>query len=585
MKKRDKKFAYLLLSLCFIFPTTTKSYADNFKCLKPDNTSSSKILENTLSNNPKSKTAKLCCAKVYLKNGDFKEAENLIMQVLEEEPTHKKANQLLKELNKSYSKHIENERASSNLTEVTPEPVDIIIEKEQTIQETPIIANSSPEIKQQNDKTFKLPTKEELLKKAKERKLAESKATNSKPTKNNKDKKNTKTPSNKKEESLVPIVSTTPLSQPISDSDAESENNSETNSEVTYNHILINPIVLDTNLKESSSNDITKPEENNIDKQTSDNEKYTFIPYVANKNKLRNQNIQTKETNNENSFLTNNNLSTNGYLKDTSKEKFLDCTKDSFLINLQQANVLIHNNKLKNAESFLDIALAKAIEEINNQKLSEVQLTKAMIYLYQCDFDKYGKHIFSIAKGLPEDVYKSLQKVYDTINKFPTEDLKLKYVANLAYSSGYYQIAIDIINKLTTSDNETEEIARKSQEMLNSINGEYLLNNGLYLASLDEFEKENDEVEKGRAYLAISKSLIEAQEPFQAKIAENFGLSSLMNYILNDPNQPKANLYLALYYLDKGNKNQAKEAIRRGLNAQGNNEIITSKLLNLSENL
>ena len=121
--------------------------------------------------------------------------------------------------------------------------------------------------------------------------------------------------------------------------------------------------------------------------------------------------------------------------------------------------------------------------------------------------------------------------------------------------------------------------------MLNSINGEYLLNNGLYLASLDQFEKENDEVEKGRAYLAISKSLIEAQEPFQAKIAENFGLSSLMNYILNDPNQPKANLYLALYYLDKGNKNQAKEAIRRGLNAQGNNEIITSKLLNLSENL
>ena len=193
MEKRDKKFAYLLLSLCIIFPTTTKSYADNFKCLKPDNTSSSKILENTLSNNPKSKTAKLCCAKVYLKNGDFKEAENLIMQVLEEEPTHKKANQLLKELNKSYSKHIENERASSNLSEVTPEPVDIIIEKEQTIQETPIIANSSPEIKQQNDKTFKLPTKEELLKKAKERKLAESKATNSKSSKNNKDKKNTKT--------------------------------------------------------------------------------------------------------------------------------------------------------------------------------------------------------------------------------------------------------------------------------------------------------------------------------------------------------------------------------------------------------
>ena len=37
MKKRDKKFAYLLLSLCIIFPTTTKSYADNFKCLLKQN--------------------------------------------------------------------------------------------------------------------------------------------------------------------------------------------------------------------------------------------------------------------------------------------------------------------------------------------------------------------------------------------------------------------------------------------------------------------------------------------------------------------------------------------------------------------
>ena len=67
------------------------------------------ILEKTLANNPKSKTAKLCCAKVYLKNGNFKEAENLLMQILEEEPGHKKANQLLKELNEAYSEHINKE--------------------------------------------------------------------------------------------------------------------------------------------------------------------------------------------------------------------------------------------------------------------------------------------------------------------------------------------------------------------------------------------------------------------------------------------------------------------------------------------
>ena len=78
---------------------------------------------------------------------------------------------------------------------------------------------------------------------------------------------------------------------------------------------------------------------------------------------------------------------------------------------------------------------------------------------------------------------------------------------------------------------------------------------------------------------------VHTPEEAQAKIAEQFGRSCLLNYIQNDQNNPKANLYLALYLLDKGDKNQAKEAIRRGLNAQGTNEIVTSKLLNLAENL
>ena len=583
MKKRDRKLFYILLSLCFLYPTTTKSYAEEFKCLKPNNTSSN-ILEKTLAKNPKSKTAKLCCAKVYLKNGDFKEAENLLMQILEEDPSHKKANQLLKELNEAYSKHINNESLSETLTVVTPEPIDIIIEKEQTPPDNQIPNKVLTEEKKQDEKTYKLPTKEELLKKAKERKLAETKASTSKPTPKIDEKKQSNNLLNKKEENLLPIVSTTPLSQPTTGSESDSESNRESNSEVNSN-ILISPIILDNQHKDTSSEVINSQNNNIENSQNFENEKFSFTPYIANKNKVKKNNLDNKQIDDITSSITNNNMSSNGYLTDTSKDKFLESTKDSFLINLQQANCLIQKNKLKTAESYLDIALAKAIDEINNQKLSEVQLTRAMIYLYQCDFNKYGKHIFSIGKGLSDDVYKSLQKVYDTINKFPTEDLKLKYVANLAYSSGYYQIALDIINKLSSVDKETAEIAQKSQEILNSINGEYLLNNGSYLSSIDEFEKENDDVEKGRAYLAISKSLIEGNEPFQAKIAENFGISSLMNYIMNDPNQPKANLYLALYYLDKGNKNQAKEAIRRGLNAQGNNDIITSKLLNLSENL
>ena len=240
---------------------------------------------------------------------------------------------------------------------------------------------------------------------------------------------------------------------------------------------------------------------------------------------------------------------------------------------------------MNTARIFLDIAFTIAVSEIDNKKLLDVQIARALLYLYQCDFENYSKHILSIGKGLPENMYSSLQNVYDTAVKLHNKDLQLKYVANLAFKSGHYYTALDLVNKMTSADKETSELANKSLEIINNMNGEFLLNNGYYISSLDLFEKENNEVEKGRAYLAISKSLLDSKETKHAEIAEKFGVSTLLNYISNDPNQPKANLYLALYFLDKGDKNQAKESIRRGLNAQDTDEVITAKLLNLADNL
>ncbi len=212
-------------------------------------------------------------------------------------------------------------------------------------------------------------------------------------------------------------------------------------------------------------------------------------------------------------------------------------------------------------------------------------MTRAVIYIYKCDFAKYGNHILSLRKGVSDDVYNSLQKIYETGINLESRSSKIKYAANLAYDSGHYLTALDLAQKIAPQDSESKKIIEKATKTIEQIDGEYLLNKGSYMYALDSFEKENDEAEKGRTYLAISKALQDENENSQAIIAEEFGCSSLFNCIKNDPNNPKANLYLALYFLDKGDKNQAKEAIRRGLNAQGENDIITNKLLNLSENL
>ena len=275
----------------------------------------------------------------------------------------------------------------------------------------------------------------------------------------------------------------------------------------------------------------------------------------------------------------------NENLTDTSKAKFLEKTSSSFQINIDEAYCKIESNQLDDAAFFLDIATALAVADKDNKKLTDAQLTRAVIYIYKCDFVKYGSHILSLRKGISDEVYNSLQKIYETGMNLETRSSKLKYAANLAYDSGHYLTALDLAKKITPQDSESAKLIDKATKTIEQIDGEYLLNKGSYMYALDFFEKENDEAEKGRTYLAISKSLQEANDNTQAATAEDFGRSSLFNCIKNDPNNPKANLYLALYFLDKGDKNQAKEAIRRGLNAQGTNELITNKLLNLAENL
>lgn len=156
-------------------------YSQNVFQAKQKESAADSILNSTVSNNPNSKTAKIICAKVYIKNGKYLEAEQLLMQVLEEDPSNEKANKLLKDLNKLFSNDI--------IKESTEEPE---IEADAPIQIEPLKSSDSsieklnkpaPSItvtktekpKPVQEKTVKLPTKEEILKRAKERKQAEEK--------------------------------------------------------------------------------------------------------------------------------------------------------------------------------------------------------------------------------------------------------------------------------------------------------------------------------------------------------------------------------------------------------------------------
>ena len=138
---KNKYLLYIIASSLLI---SLPSYSQNVFSPKKESAADS-ILNNTISNNPNSKTAKIICAKVYIKNGNYLEAEKLLMLVLEEDPNNTKANKLLKELNSLY-KNTDNQTFETdyNLNNIpVPQVVDTKEEPAIIQEEKPVDNKSS----------------------------------------------------------------------------------------------------------------------------------------------------------------------------------------------------------------------------------------------------------------------------------------------------------------------------------------------------------------------------------------------------------------------------------------------------------
>ena len=107
------------------------------------------IMKNTLANNPNSKIAKITCAKVLLKNGNRQEAEALLLQVLEMDPTNRSANKILREMNAGNQSEVPQFQEAPNAPEIPVEPayIEEPVQAEDSIQpppaEVPLVQNEA----------------------------------------------------------------------------------------------------------------------------------------------------------------------------------------------------------------------------------------------------------------------------------------------------------------------------------------------------------------------------------------------------------------------------------------------------------
>lgn len=95
--------------------------------------------------------------------------------------------------------------------------------------------------------------------------------------------------------------------------------------------------------------------------------------------------------------------------------------------------------------------------------------------------------------------------------------------------------------------------------------GEDYLRQGSFFTAMQHFNTARDTAEIGRTYLGLASALNSAGETSLAATAAGFGIKALNQELAANPASSRANLYLALFHYERGDKVAARKAIDRGL--------------------
>lgn len=98
--------------------------------------------------------------------------------------------------------------------------------------------------------------------------------------------------------------------------------------------------------------------------------------------------------------------------------------------------------------------------------------------------------------------------------------------------------------------------------------GEDYLKQGSFFTAMKYFKKAGDNSEIGRAWLGLASALHTAGETAMAATTAGYGLKALHHELAANPGNGRANLYIALYHYERGDKVAARQAIERGLASQ-----------------
>ncbi len=183
-------------------------------------------------------------------------------------------------------------------------------------------------------------------------------------------------------------------------------------------------------------------EKESISNSLSNNESMTFTPYIAGDNKLVKKEEPSKPI-------------MPAAREDIQKidiESFFKQGKNSYLVNLEKARYEIEKGNLVAAEKTIEAAEQLAKNGKNYRNILETQIFKSMIYIYQREYNKFGKHLITLKPGLSKETYQSFLDIYSRADEAKNENDQRRLSAGVAIGAGHYAIAVSLLKPVFDSN-------------------------------------------------------------------------------------------------------------------------------------
>lgn len=140
----------------------------------------------------------------------------------------------------------------------------------------------------------------------------------------------------------------------------------------------------------------------------------------------------------------------------TDIKSFFQSGKDSYVVTIEKARYEIETGDLTSAIKSIELADNLARAKKNSRHILEAQIFKSLVYIYQCEFTKFGKHLMTLKNVLSPETYQSFLDIYSQAGNLKAEKDRRRLAAGVAVGAGHSSVVAFLLKPIF--DNKPDDI-------------------------------------------------------------------------------------------------------------------------------